>query len=159
MADMIFQFVGSNAPEAASAMKAIDGLTATVITANDDEVAIRLDAPVSLPAQGSMPAANYADITVTLKRGGDGLFEFSIRGTAESKESQPLSFSYAGLSAEPASKGFRLVAGEPRLRITPAAEGIAQIEAYTAPFLEKVPAMMRAFAPNMVGLISLTVVE
>ncbi len=156
MADMIFQFVASNAPEAAAAIKAIDEQMATVITADDEEVAIRVDEPISLPAQGGMPA-NHDDITVTLKRGGDGLFEFSIRGTAGGEEA--LSFSYAGLSAEPASKGFRLAAGEPRLRIVPVTEGVAQIEAYTAPFLEKVPAMMRAFAPNMVGLISLTVEE
>ena len=156
MADMIFQFVASNASEEAAAIKAIDEQMATVITADDEEVAIRVDEPISLPAQGGMPA-NHDDITVTLKRGGDGLFEFSIRGTAGGEEA--LSFSYAGLSAEPASKGFRLAAGEPRLRIVPVTEGVAQIEAYTAPFLEKVPAMMRAFAPNMVGLISLTVEE
>jgi hypothetical protein len=159
MADMIFQFVASGAPEAALAMKAIDEQAATVVTADDNEVAIRLDERVSLPSDGGNPAAIYDDITVTLKRGGDGLFEFSIAGKAEGEEAQPLSLSYAGLSAEPASKGFRLVAEEPRLRITPAAEGVAQIEAYTAPFMEEVPAMMRAFAPNMVGLISLTVVE
>jgi len=157
MEDMIFQFVASNAPEETAAIKAIDEQIATVITADDEEVAIRVDEPISLPAQGSMPAANYGDIAVTLKRGGDGLFEFSIRGTAGGEEA--LSFSYAGLSAEPASKGFRLAAGEPRLRIVPVTEGVAQIEAYTAPFLEKVPAMMRAFATNMVGLISLTVEE
>jgi len=157
MADMIFQFVASNAPEPSAAMKGIDEQVATVITAHDDEIAIRLDERVSLPVQGGNRSTDYDDITVRLKRDGDGLFEFSITGQAEGDATPPLSFSYAGLSAEPASKGFRLMAGEPRLRIVPAAEGVAQIEAYTAPFLEKVPAMMRAFAPNMVGLISLTV--
>ena len=116
MADMILQFVSSNAPEAASAMKAIDGQTATVITANDDEVAIRLDGPVSLPAHGSTPAASYDDMTVRLKRGGDGLFEFSISGAAAGGvDAQPLSFAYAGLSAEREGKGIRLSAeGNPR---------------------------------------------
>ena len=38
--------------------------------------------------------------------------------------------------------------------MTAASGGAAQIEGYTAPFLEKVPAMMRAFAPTIVGLIS-----
>src|SRR5258708_34687276 len=125
-----------------------------VKTAGDEEVAMRVDEPIRLSAQGSMPA-NHDDITVTLKRGGDGLFEFSIRGTAGGEEA--LSFSYAGLSAEPASKGFRLAAGEPRLRIVPVTEGGATIEAVTARLLEQVTAMMRAFAPNMVGVITLTV--
>jgi hypothetical protein len=147
MADMIFQMVGSSAPEAAAAMNALDGKYATVLTATDDVVAIRLEDPVTLPT------VSYDEITVTLKRDGE-LFEFSIAGSGK----DPLAFAYTGLIAEPASKGFRLVAGEPRLRITPATEGVAQIEAYTAPFMEKVPAMMRAFAPKMVGLISLSVV-
>src|SRR5258708_37005968 len=64
MADMIFQFVASNAPAAAAAIKAIDEQIATVVTADDEEGAIRVDEPSSLSAQGSRPG-NHHETTVT----------------------------------------------------------------------------------------------
>ena len=157
IADMIFQFVSVNAPDAGAAMKAIDEQSATVITADDDEVAIQVEGEVSGASGNGEQAASYDGVTLMLKRGGDGLFEFSISRKDGKDEVNP--FSYTGLSAEPASKGFRLVGEEPRLRIIPAEDGVAQIEAYTAPFLENVPAGLRAFAPKVVGLVSLSVVE
>lgn len=150
MADYILQVIRSKKPEVAAAVESIDGQTATMVAANDDVVELRLDHPVTLGAGG------YENVTVRLERGDDGLFAFSVSGDATTEGTAPLQHVIEGLSVEREGERFVLSSGEPRLRFAPRA-GAVQIEAYTAPFLTEVPAMMRAFAPEMVGLFSIAV--
>jgi hypothetical protein len=63
-----------------------------------------------------------------------------------------------GLGVEREGARFALTSGEPRLRFAPST-GRVEVEVYTAPFLVGVPAILRAFAPQLVGLVSVTVQE
>lgn len=151
MSDYVFQVVASKRPEVATAVESINGQTAMLMTANDDVVDLRLDHPVTLGAGGE-----YENVAVRLERGADRLFNFSVSGHAKAEGTPPLLHEIAGLSVMREGTLFVLTSGEPRLRFAPGT-GRLEIEAYTAPFLTQVPAMMRAFAPKMVALFSITV--
>lgn len=151
MSDYHFQVVASKRPEVAAAVESINGQTATLITANDDVVELRLDHPVTLGAGGE-----YENVAVLLERGADRLFNFSISGNAKSEGMPPLAHAVAGLSVQREGARFVLTSGEPRLRFAPST-GRVEVEVYTAPFLTGVPAILRAFAPQLVGLVSVTV--
>ncbi len=151
MSDYHFQAVASKRPEVAAAVESINGQTATLITANDDVVELRLDHPVTLGAGGE-----YENVAVLLERGADRLFNFSISGNAKSEGMPPLAHAVAGLSVQREGARFVLTSGEPRLRFAPST-GRVEVEVYTAPFLTGVPAILRAFAPQLVGLVSVTV--
>ncbi|MBZ5522157.1 MAG: hypothetical protein LAP21_07940 [Acidobacteriia bacterium] len=150
MVDYVFQVVRSKRPEVAAAVESIDGQNATMVSANNDMVELRLDRAVTLGK------GDYENVTVRLARGADGLFSFSVSGSAKTEGTPPLMHEIAGLSVVREGGRYVLSSGEPRLRFAPGAGSVA-IEAYTAPFLADVPAMMRAFAPEMVGLFSVTV--
>ena len=150
MADYVFQVVASKRPEVAAAVESIDGQTATLVSANDDTVELRLDQAVTLGSGGS-----HQNVAVRVMRGADGLFSFSVAGLAQSEGTPPLMYEASGLSVVREGERFVLADGEPRLRFAPRA-GSVEIEAYTAPFLSQVPAMLRAFAPEIVGLFSVT---
>jgi hypothetical protein len=150
MADYVFQVVKQKRPEVAAAVESLDGQTATMVTANDDAVELRLDQAVALGAAG------YENVAVRLTRGAGGLFRFSISGDAKGEGAPVLAHEVDGLSVKREGSRFVLASGEPFLRFAPGA-GKVEIEAYTAPFLTQVPAMLRAFAPEMVGLFSVTV--
>lgn len=148
MADYVFQVLKQKRPEVAAAVESVDGQTATLVTANDDLVELRLDQAVALDG-------GYENVALRLMRGADGLFQFSISGSAKSEGAPALKRDVEGLSVTREGARFVLASGEPRLRFAPGA-GTVEIEAYTAPFLTQVPAMLRAFAPEMVGLFSVT---
>jgi len=160
MKDFIFNIVASKAPAVGSAMRAMDQQIATVAIANDDNVAIVLDQSVTLPAAANNPAATYYNVTVSLSRSAQGLFDFAISAATNTAGAQPLSYLAEGLSAQSQSGGaYVFSAGaEPRLNITPASgpSGVALIEAYTAPYLQGQPAAVRMFAPSTVGLVTLS---
>lgn len=151
MSDYHFQVVASKRPEVAAAVESLNGQTATLMTANDDVVELRLDYPVILGAAGE-----YENVVVLLERGADRLFNFSVSGNAKAQGTPPLAHAAAGLSVQREGARFVLTSGEPRLRFAPGT-GRVEIEVYTAPFLAGVPAILRAFAPQLVGLVSVTV--
>ena len=153
MSDYHFQVVASKRPEVAAAVESINGKTAMLMTANDDVVELRLDHPVTLGA-----AAEYENVVVLLERGADQLFNFSVSGNAKTEGMPPLAHAVAGLGVEREGSRFVLTSGEPLLRFAPSA-GRVEVEVYTAPFLVGVPAILRAFAPQLVGLVSVTVQE
>ena len=153
MSDYHFQVVTSKRPEVAAAVESLNGQTAILMTANDDVVELRLDYPVTLGAAGE-----YENVVVLLERGADGLFNFSVSGKAKAEGIPPLAHAVAGLSVQREGARFVLTSGEPRLRFAPGT-GRVEIEVYTAPFLAGVPAILRAFAPQLVGLVSVTVQE
>jgi hypothetical protein len=153
MSDYHFQVVASKRPEVAAAVENLNGQTAMLTTANDDVVELRLDHPVTLGTAGE-----YENVVVLLERGADRLFNFSVSGNAKAEGMPPLAHSVAGLSVQREGARFVLTSGEPRLRFAPGT-GRVEIEVYTAPFLTEVPAILRAFAPQLVGLVSVTVQE
>jgi hypothetical protein len=153
MSDYHFQVVASKRPEVAAALENLNGQTATLMTANDDLVELRLDHPVTLGDAG-----DYENVVVLLERGADRLFSFSVSGNAKSEGMPPLAHAVAGLSVQQEGARFVLTSGEPRLRFAPST-GRVEVEVYTAPFLTGVPAILRAFAPQLVGLVSVTVQE
>lgn len=145
MADYVFRVVASKRPEVAAAVEALNGQHATMVTANDDVVELRLDGPVTI-------GTGYEGVTVRLVRAENGLFALSVSGAG----TPPLLFEVADLMVSREGDKFVLASGGPRVRFTPGA-GTVNIEAYTAPFLTDAPAMVKAFAPNIVGLFSVTV--
>ena len=151
MADFIFQVLVSKQPQVAAAVGSIDGQTATLVSANDEVVELQLDKAVTLG-----DGVSYENVAVRLVRGADGLFSFSVSGAAKPDGTPPLKQEFAGLNATREGAFFVLSSGGPRLRFAPTTESV-KIEAYTAPFLADVPAMLRGFAPEMVGLFSVTV--
>lgn len=153
MSDYHFQVVASKRPEVTAAVESINGQTAMLIRANDDVVELRLDHPVTLGSAGE-----YENVVVLLERGADRLFNFSVSGNAKTEGLPPLTYEVAGLGVEREGTRFVLTSGEPRLRFAPSA-GRVEVEVYTAPFLVGVPAILRAFAPQLVGLVSVTVQE
>ncbi len=159
MKDFIFNMLASKVPMVGSAMRAIDQQIATVTTATDDTVTIVLDKSVTLPAAGNSPAVTYENVTLSLTRSAEGLFDFGISATTSSAGAQPLAYQDAGLTARPEGGAYTLSAGaEPHLRVTPASgpSGAAMIEAYTGPYLKDQSATVRALAPARVDLLSLT---
>lgn len=160
MNEFIFNMLASKVPVVGSAMRAIDQQMATVTTATDDMVTIVLDKSVTLPAAGSSPAVTYDAVTLSLSRSPQGLFDFGISATTSSPGAVPLAYLEAGLAARPESGGaYTLSAGaEPHLRITPASgpSGVANIEAFTAPYLQGQSKTVQALAPSKVDLLSLT---
>jgi hypothetical protein len=143
--------LSSQDPKAEAVLLALDGQAGTVATADDNLVLVRLEKPANVGA------TVYEDVAVKLMRSPDGVFEFSVSGS--SRDAAPLSFQIKDLRASSEGVRFVLASIEPRLRFTPASGPAgAEIEAYTGPFLSKVPAMLRAFAPETVGLLSLTAV-
>lgn len=153
MSDYHFQVVASKRPDVAAAVENLNGQTAMLMTANDDVVELRLDHPVTLSA-----AVEYENVVVLLEREADRLFTFSVSGHAKAEGTPPLAHAVAGLSVQREGARFVLTSGEPRLRFAPSA-GRVEVEVYTAPFLTGVPAILRAFAPQLVGLVSVTVQE
>jgi hypothetical protein len=91
---------------------------------------------------------------VRLVRAENGLFTLSVSGAG----TPPLLFEVSDLMVSRQGDKFVLASGGPRVRFSPGA-GTVNIEAYTAPFLTDAPAMVKAFAPNIVGLFSVTVAE
>lgn len=150
MSDYHFHVVASKRPEVAAAVESINRQTATLLTANDDVVELRLDHPVTLGATGE-----YENVVVLLERGANQLFSFSVSGSARVESAPPLAHAVAGLTVQREGAHFVLASGEPRLRFAPGGTRV-EIEVYTAPFLVGVPAILRAFAPPLVGLVSLT---
>ncbi|HWZ45128.1 MAG TPA: hypothetical protein VNW97_16755 [Candidatus Saccharimonadales bacterium] len=150
MADYVFQVVASKRPEVAAAVESIDGQTATLVSASDDTVELRLEQAVTLGSGGS-----YENVAIRVLRGADGLFLFSVAGSAQAEGTPPLMYEATGLSVAREGERFVLTSGEPRLRFGPRA-GSVEIEAYTGPFLSQAPTMLRAFAPEIVGLFSVT---
>ncbi|HEY2911992.1 MAG TPA: hypothetical protein VGK21_01410 [Candidatus Angelobacter sp.] len=151
MSDYHLQVVASKRPEVAAAVESLNGQTAMLMTANDDVVELRLDHPVTLGAAGE-----YENVVVLLKRGPDQLFNFSVSSSARVDNSAPpLAYTVTGLSVQREGARFVLTSGEPRLRFAPGSTRV-EIEVYTAPFLVGVPAILRAFAPSLVSLVSLT---
>ena len=145
MADYIFRVVGSKRPDVALAVESLSGQFATMVTANDDVVELKLDGAVTI-------GSGYEGVTVRLARAESGLFTLSVSGAG----TPPLLFEVADLMVSREGDKFVLTSGGPRVRFTPGA-GTVNIEAYTAPFLTDAPAMVKAFAPNIVGLFSVTV--
>jgi hypothetical protein len=150
MSDYHFQVVASKRPEVAAVVESINGQTATVMTASDDVVELCLDHPLTLG-----PVGEYENVIVLLERGPDQLFKFSVSGIAKAEGTPPLAHAVAGLSVQREGAHFVLTSGEPRLRFAPGITRV-EIEVYTAPFLAGVPSILRAFAPQLVGLVSLT---
>ncbi|MBZ5493575.1 MAG: hypothetical protein LAO76_21875 [Acidobacteriia bacterium] len=153
MSDYHFQVVASKRPEVAAALESINGQTAMLITANDDLVELRLDHSITLGSAGE-----YENVGVLLERRADQLFNFSVSGSAKAEGMPPLAYSVSGLGVEREGSRFVLTSGEPRLRFAPST-GRVEVEVFTAPFLVGVPAILRAFAPQLVGLVSVTVQE
>jgi hypothetical protein len=146
MADYIFQMAASKRPEAAAALEVLNGQVATIVTANDDVIELRLDGPVAAPSG--------ENLAVRLAREASGLFHLSISGAG----TPPFLEALADLTVSREDERYVLASGEYKLRLTPR-PGTVNIEAYTAPFLAQVPAILRAFAPDIVGLLSVTVDE
>jgi hypothetical protein len=159
MTDFFFKLVSSNAPEVAGALNAIDKQSATLSTATDDLVEIKLDQTVDLPASGDKPAIGYKDVTVSLKRTAPGIFDFAVAGTPTTEGAIPLAYRDPGLTATQSGGSYILSSGkEDHLRITPGAgpSAVASIEAFTAPYLTQVPASLRGLAPKVLDLVSMT---
>jgi hypothetical protein len=147
MADHVFRVVASKRPEVAVAVESLSGQSATMVTANDDIVELKLDGPVTI-------GSGYEGVSVRLVRAENGLFTLSVSGAG----TPPLLFEVTDLMVSRQGDKFVLASGGPRVRFSPGA-GTVNIEAYTAPFLTDAPAMVKAFAPNIVGLFSVTVAE
>jgi hypothetical protein len=159
MTDFFFKLVSSNAPEVAGALNAIDKQNATLSTATDDLVEIKLDQTVNLPASGDKPAVSYKDVTVSLKRTAPGIFDFAVAGTPTTEGAIPLAYQDPGLTATQSGGSYILSSGkDDHLRITPGAgaSAVASIEAFTAPYLSQVPASLRGLAPKVLDLVSMT---
>jgi hypothetical protein len=144
MAEHIFRMVASRLPDMTTALDSLHGQTATVAVANDDLVEIQLNGPVTT-------GTGYENVKVRLARE-NGLFSLSISGTG----TPPLLHEVTDLGVSRDGEKFVLASGEPRVRFAPRV-GTVTVEAYTAPFLKDAPAMVKAFAPNLVGLFSVTV--
>ncbi len=144
MADHIFSMVASKDPVMARALEAIHQQAATVTVANDDLVELSLNGPISA-------GPGYENVTMKLARA-NGLFGMSISGAGTA----PLQYEAKDLAASRDGEKYILASGEPQVRFTPSA-GTVEVEAYTAPFLKEASAMVKAFAPKLVGLFSATV--
>jgi hypothetical protein len=159
MMDFIFSMVSSQAPDVANALNAIDKQNATLSTANDDLVEIKLDQTVNLPANGDKPAVGYKDVTVRLKRTAPGVFDFTVSGAPTTEGAPPLAYADPGLTATQSGGSYVLSSGkEDHLQITPGSgpSAIANIEAFTGPYLSQVPQKLRGLVPKTVGLVSMT---
>lgn len=158
MSDFIFNILSSKVPAVASALAAIDQQTATITTASDNMVRIVLDKSVSLPASGGNPAVTYDSVTVSLSRSDQGFVDFRITAATCTPGAQRLDYAKKGVTARRDGRDFIFsAAAEPHLRIGPASgpDGVTTIEAYTAPYLQGQPTLVRAMAPTTVGLIDL----
>jgi hypothetical protein len=144
MADHIFSMVASKAPGMARALEAVHQQAAIVAVANDDLVEINLNGPVNI-------GPGYENVTMKLARA-NGLFSMSISGAGTT----PLLYAANDLVASRDGGKYILASGEPQVSFTPGA-GVVNVEAYTAPFLKEASAMVKAFAPKLVGLFSATV--
>ena len=159
MSDFMLQMIAAGAPEVAGAMQTINGQTAVLITANDDLVELRFDNTFNLPATAERPALSCENVVARLRRSDQGVFEFSTSATNLDPQAPPLSYLVSGLTA--VSEMSMIIfssGGEPRMRSTPSSgSGIAvSLEAFTAPYLSDVPALLRSFAPGTMGLVSVT---
>lgn len=144
MADHIFSMVASKDPVMARALQAIHQQVATVAVANDDLVEISLNGPVTV---GTI----YENVTMKLVRA-NGLFSMAISGAGTA----PLLYEARDLAASREGEKYILSSREPQVSFTPGA-GVVNVEAYTAPFLKDASAMVKSFAPKLVGLFSVTV--
>lgn len=156
MGQMMFMMLSSRAPDVAAALTAVSDQRATIATADADTVAIRFNAPTTIPAVGTTPAMTISGLVMSVVRNADGTFDFTISGTVGS--AARTLYSETGLSARAANGGFILAQGsEDHLQLTPAgsATGQAQIEAFTAPYLAGQPGWVRSRAPATVGLINI----
>ena len=146
MGDTVFQIVASKRPDVAIAIGALHGQTATAVTVNSDMVELRLDEPVTL-------GGIYENVTVQLARAATG-FRVSLSGTG----TPPLLYEVSNLTLSREGERFVLADSASRLRFTPIAGGV-KLEVYTAPFLARESMMVRALAPALVDVFSLTVQE
>jgi hypothetical protein len=80
MSDYHFQVVASKRPEVAAGVESVNGQTATLVTANDDVVELRLDHPLILG-----PAGEYENVVVLLERGADQLLSFRFPAAPKRK--------------------------------------------------------------------------
>lgn len=147
MGDTVFQIVASKRPDVAIAIGALHGQTATVVTVNSDMVELRLDEPVTM-------GGVYENVTVQMARAVTGFFRVSLSGTG----TPPLLHEVSDLTVTREGERFVLADSASRLRFTPSAGGV-KLEVYTAPFLARESMMVRALAPALVDVFSLTVQE
>jgi hypothetical protein len=153
---MVRDLIASKEPRAIAAFQAIDRQQATVTIANADCVELRLDKPMRFVV--SAQAVSYGDIAVTLARSVQGLFELSVSGTAQDPTVENIAFRFANLNVSAGPAVFILSSGaSPNFQIISASngDGTANIEACTAPYLDRLPALLRMLAPERVGLLSL----
>jgi hypothetical protein len=142
-----FRMVASKRPDVAVLMEALDGQVCTATIANDDVFELRLDKPVTLQFA-------YEDVTVRLARNENGLFRVSLSGRGEI----PLLQEVANIHLRLEACCLVLADDQPRLKLT-STPGCIKIEVYTAPFLVRESALIRAFAPETIEVFDLIRLE
>ena len=161
MPDALFDLLSSQQPEVGASLRAIDRQVATVTTASDDLVAATVAEPITLPGPGGA-STTYRDVTVSLRRHQDGTFTLSLTARTEGQTDATTLFERSNLTPRREGSDFVLSSGTaaapvPELRIGPGAErGQTRVQAYSAPYLDQMPAIARSLAPTRIDMLQLT---
>jgi hypothetical protein len=161
MPDALFDLLASQQPDVGASLRAIDRQVATVTTASDDLVAATVAEPITLPGAGGA-STTYRDVTVSLRRQQDGTFTLSLTARPDGQAVATTLFERPNLTPRREGSAFVLSSGTaaapvPELRIGPGAErGQTRIQAYSAPYLDQMPAIARSLAPARIDMLQLT---
>jgi hypothetical protein len=161
MPDALFDLLASQQPDVSASLRAIDRQVATVTTASDDLVAATVAEPITLPGAGGA-STTYRDVTVSLRRQQDGTFTLSLTARPDGQAVATTLFERPNLTPRREGSAFVLSSGTaaapvPELRIGPGAErGQTRIQAYSAPYLDQMPAIARSLAPARIDMLQLT---
>jgi len=154
--------IASQDAQTAAMLQAIERQIATVTSAEDDTFEAIVSNPVTIPAQGSLPARTITGLTLSLRRQSAGTFDLVLSGQPNAASDPPLRFERTGLTATRTDGRIVLSSGTgagsvPELRISPGGTADqTRIEAYTAPYVSALPNWLRGRVPERLELLQLT---
>lgn len=157
MEDLWFGVLQSEDAETAATIEAIQDHVAEVTTVNDDLFLATMAQSVQLPARDQEPARTIRNVEIRLARTSDGVFDFTITGLGQSSSERISLYSLVGMTAERRDGSVVLSSeGVPQLGTTATEGGGVAVQAYTAPYLSRIPELARDLAPERLNLISMT---